>query len=206
MVLLGRTLYSASASLFQKIYVCYSPARRSVLGKYCAWGLGCHPRPYARQRAQFLPIDTDQLRLVNNFFFLKQKKCFPKEPEWLRAVITTRSSRNGTIFEQVEGRENRGNTNQKEHFYLQLKHFYLHKNKRTLKYFFISICHDLTEEACAYFGKKRKAMVWRANKLKICSEFNNKQIILENSDTIWMKVLLINVTYNCKYPFLPDFY
>ena len=37
-----------------------------------------------------------------------------KEPEWLRAVITTRSSRNGTIFEQIEGRENRGNTNQKE--------------------------------------------------------------------------------------------
>lgn len=114
MVLLGRTLYSASASLFQKIYVCYSPARRSVLGKYCAWGLGYHPRPYARQRAQFLPIGTDRPRLVNNFFFLKQKKCFPKEPEWLRAVITTRSSRNGTIFEQVEGRENRGNTNQKE--------------------------------------------------------------------------------------------
>ena len=57
----------------------------------------------------------------------------------------------------------------------------------------------------AHTFEKTYAMVWRANKLKICSEFNNKQIILENSDTR-MKVLLINVTDNCKYPFLPDFY
>ena len=48
-----------------------------------------------------------------------------KEPEWFRAVIMSRSSRNWTFFERIDGTENRGNA--------FLKHLCLRDDKGDLQ-------------------------------------------------------------------------
>ena len=55
----------ANLNVFKKIYICYLPAGRSVLGKTVLEVL----RPSSRPRAQFFPIRTDLSRQITFIFF-----------------------------------------------------------------------------------------------------------------------------------------
>ena len=98
---------------FQRMYICYSPTERSVLGKTVPEVLD----QCSRQRALYFLIRTDLSWWITFLFFFSGnlQKCLQKETEWLRAVIRARSSINKTFFQQVGSIENRGNANWRFH-------------------------------------------------------------------------------------------
>ena len=97
---------------FQRMYICYSPTGRSVLGKTVPEVL----EQCARQRARYFLIRTDLSWWITFLFFSGNiQKCLQKETEWLRTVIKARSSINKTFFQQVGSIENRGDANWRLH-------------------------------------------------------------------------------------------
>ena len=66
----------SKADLFLRIYICYSPAGRSVLGKTVPevldTALGLRPRAVLKTEGTVFP-NTDQPRLVNNIFIFFSK-------------------------------------------------------------------------------------------------------------------------------------
>ena len=80
--------------LLTQIHICYSPAGRSV-----SWPL-----------AHFFPIRTDLGWWIKFLFLpLNLTKSFPKELEWFRAVTTSRSFINWTIFGRLRTFSPKGN-------------------------------------------------------------------------------------------------
>ena len=80
--------------LLTQIHICYSPAGRSV-----SWPL-----------AHFFPIQTDLSWWIKFLFLpLNLTKSFPKELEWFRAVTTSRSFINWTIFGRLRTFSPKGN-------------------------------------------------------------------------------------------------
>ena len=97
----------------------------------------------------------------------------------IKAVITATFSINGTIYERVDGRENKGNANERERFHQNificvmilkgdLKGF-----QENFETFLKSICHDLTpvnlrarrDKSHAHFFNKQQFWLsaWQTN-------------------------------------------
>ena len=95
--------------LSYNIHICYLPAWRSVWWKTVTEDLKMLPEAVGRGQHfedwghSFSPYGPTLSRLRTHIYIFKLNEVLPKEPEWLRAVNTARSSTNWTIFERVNG-------------------------------------------------------------------------------------------------------
>ena len=86
-----------STGQFRNIFLSYSPAGRSVLGKTVPEVLDTARGWYSRQRAHFLPIRTDLGWWITFLLFSTTQRKACERPEHFRAVIMARLATNWTI-------------------------------------------------------------------------------------------------------------